>query len=125
MNLSEQQTQEPTEAEKERVRKEAEAKAKAAAKRRDEERRREANDPKTVEKAETGEEPLDTQICRTYGKVNEENEGERRERNLREREGPEDFVPPRRPLDEEDGDVAVETAAEPAQDRRGHKGGFA
>jgi len=114
----------PTEADKARVRMEAEARAKAADHERDEKRRRELHDPKALEKAEHGEEPLDTRVARTWGKVYEENEGERRERLLAEREDPDDFVPPRRPLEEEDGDVVIERAAEPAQDRRGHKGGF-
>lgn len=112
-------------ADKARVRMDAEAKAKAAEKEREEERRRAQDDPKTVVKAEEGEEPLDTQVARTWGKVHEENEGERRERLLAEREDVDEFVPARRPLEEDDGDVAIDTAAKPLKDRRGHRGGHA
>lgn len=108
-----------------RVRMDAEAKAKAAEKDRDEQRRRGQNDPKAIAKAERGEEPLDTRVAKTWGKVHAENEGERRERLLEERESSEEFVPARRPLDEDDGDVVIDEAEEPLRDRRGHRGGHA
>lgn len=73
--------------EKARVRYESDKEAKAAQRKRDDERRAEAGDPKAVEKVERGREPLETRVAKIWARVQEETEAERHERDIKQREG--------------------------------------
>lgn len=112
----------PTEADDARVRMDAEADAKAAARRRDERRRQDMNEPKATQQGRDGEEPIDTQVAKTWARVRDETEGERRERLLDECEESEEFVPAPRALEDS---REVDEADPPLTDRQGHRGGHA
>ena len=116
----------PTEADDARVRMDAEADAKAAARRRDERRRQDMNEPKATQQGRDGEEPIDTQVAKTWA----------REMCIRDRwiglvdlarlldecEESEEFVPAPRALEDS---REVDEADPPLTDRQGHRGGHA